>query len=111
MDDYTYKPIMRLVTRLCEPNDGLVLGFMLKSGAGRLKPSTVYALSELAGLLVLREVGPALPAHGGESAGEAHLNLTWAQDVGQIIGQAGPYLALSREELAAISPREAPEDL
>lgn len=111
MSDYTPRHLMRLVTRLCEPGDGLVLGIMLKGGVGYLKPSTVYELSEVAGQLLLREVGRALPAHDGEKVTDAPLHLTWGQDVAQILGIGGPYLALSREEFASLRPRDPQDDL
>ena len=81
------KPVARLVTRLQGEGDGLIIGCLLKSGIGILKPNTVYEIRQnwLSRCIELHEVGESCIGVSPQTVRESHGQLHWALDLNDLL--------------------------
>lgn len=95
-------PIARLVTRLLGEGDGLILGALLRTGQGLLKPNTVYELYQepIGGMIVLREVGESCIGVSPQTVPESFGQLHWSLEVGQMMDSPNSkFMFLSKAEV------------
>lgn len=93
------KTVGRIVTREANGGDALIVGAILKSGLGIIKPYTVYEITSYEGVLHLSEKG--------ESCGNPPLApipkdgfiFSWGWDVNQIISAANSMFVLTMNEM------------
>lgn len=91
------RSIARLVTRMQGEGDGLMLGVTL-NGHNFFKPSTVYELRDVLGVITIVEIGPALPATEGQRYTDSPIRVHWASNIEDVMCIAGKTLYLSQDE-------------
>lgn len=83
--------LARFVTRMVDPDDGLIIGVTMKQGRQYFEPKSVYELRDVMGEHQLMYAGPCNP------------RINWNRAFHDIISEEGKYLYLTADEYAARS--------
>lgn len=103
------KSVARLVTRFQGQSDGLIIGALLKSGEGILKPNTVYEVYQIpyTGELILQEVGESIVGVSPHTVPESFGRLHWSCSIQDLLNSpSSPYMFLSKEEVEELKLNE-----
>lgn len=87
------KTIARLVTRMIDENDGLMIGILMKNN-NFFKPQTVYEIVNILGELVIKEVGPSCISLKKTERSY----VSWSQDISYILSVSEKCLWLTQKE-------------
>lgn len=71
--------------------DGLILGAMMRAGAGALKKGHVYQIEEVLGELTIRDLGPSWLG-----------KKDWGVDASRLLDEYGRALFVTREERSVL---------